>query len=177
MLGAGRRADMYAGDWIFNLLGTTMWVGGLLSLGGAGAILLALLNAAMGAGGLAGARGIPPSGVVLHAEEVRARMRSRYMARAWRASEAFARPAFDPGVGEEEADAARPFSVPEPTTEPIAVLIARGGEMSITRLPPLNESLRRRLATRVAERPTPPPAKPPRKARRKAKRTRRPVRA
>lgn len=172
---------MYAGDWIFNLLGTTMWVGGALSLGGAGVILFALLHAALGAGGLASMRGIPSSGVVLHAEEVRARMRSRYMARTWRYAEVMARPAFDLGDAETEADVARPFPVSEPALEPIAVLIARRGEMSITRLPPLNESLSRRLATRAvqpAERaPDRTPKRRPRKARRKATRSRTPVRA
>jgi hypothetical protein len=171
---------MYAGDWIFSLLGTTMWVGGVLSLGGAGAILFALLHAAMGAGGLARARTFPPSGVVDHAEEVRARMRSRYMARAWRSSGAFAGPAFKPGLAEDGAGVALPFRLPEPVAEPIAILIAQGADLSINRLPPLNESLRRRLAARVtkpAEAPVRAPARRSRKARRKAGKSRRPVAA
>jgi hypothetical protein len=168
---------MYAGDWIFGLLGTTMWVGGILSLGGAGAILIALLHAAMGAGGLARTRSFPPTGVINHAEEVRARMRSRYMARAWRSSETLTRPAFAFPAAQDEADPVKPSHVPEPDFEPIAVLIAQGGEMSITRLPPINESLRRRLATRVAEPQARAATRPPRKARRKAKRSRKPVAA
>ena len=175
---------MYAGDWIFSLLGTTMWVGGVLGLGGAGAILFALLHAAIGAGGLARARSFPPAGVMDHAEEVRARMRSRYMARAWRSSEALARPAFDVVKADAEADVAaeaaeadlaRPFDIPGPVAEPIAMLIAQGAEMSVTRLPPLNESLRRRLAMRVPESVVQAPSRRPPRSRRKASRSRKPV--
>jgi hypothetical protein len=170
---------MFAGDWIFNVLGTTMWVGGVLSLGGAGAILFAVLHAAMGAGGVARARSIPPYGVVSRAAEVRARMRSRYMARAWRANGA-AGPAFDRTLANDGIGVFRPFRIRESITQPIAVLISQGAESSITRLPPLNESLRRRLATRVAkpaDAPTPAPPRRARKARRKANRSRRPVAA
>ncbi|HEX9635160.1 MAG TPA: hypothetical protein VGB34_06740 [Candidatus Limnocylindria bacterium] len=170
---------MYAGDWILGLLGTTMWVGGVLSIGGAGAILFAVLHAAMGAGGVARARSIPPYGVVSRAAEVRARMRSRYMAPAWRANGA-AGPAFDRTLANDGIGVFRPFPIRESITQPIAVLISQGAESSITRLPPLNESLRRRLATRVTE-PSDPPARAPRrprKARRKASRpSRKPVAA
>ena len=171
---------MYAGDWIFSLLGATMWVGGLLSIGGAGAILFALLHAAISAGGLARARSFPPSGVIGHAEEVRARMRSRYMARAWRSGVALAGPAFDRSLANDGIGVFRPIRIMGPATRPIAVLITQGAESSITRLPPLNESLRRRLATRVTE-PADPPARParrPRKARRRTSRSsRKPVAA
>jgi hypothetical protein len=168
---------MFAGDWIFNLLGTTMWVGGVLSLGGAGAILFAVLHAAMGAGGVARTRSIPPYGVVSHAAEVRARMRSRYMARAWRANGA-AGPAFDRTLANDGIGVFRPFT--KPVMQPIAILISQGAESSITRLPPLNESLRRRLATRVlkpADTVIPAPPRRTRKARRKTSRSRRPVAA
>lgn len=171
---------MFAGDWIFNLLGTTMWVGGVLSLGGAGAILFAVLHAAFGAGGVARTRSIPPYGVVSHAAEVRARMRSRYMARAWRANGDVAGPAFDRTLANDGIGVFRPFRNREPITQPIAVLISQGADSSITRLPPLNESLRRRLATRVAkpaDAPTPARARRARKAQRKASRSRRPVAA
>jgi hypothetical protein len=107
-------------------------------------------------------------------------MRSRYMARAWRSSGELARPAFDRTLANDGIGVFRPFRIPEPVAEPIAVMIAQGTDMSITRLPPLNESLRRRLATRVTE-PSDPPARAPRrprKARRKASRpSRKPVAA
>jgi hypothetical protein len=157
-----------------------MWVGGVLSVGGAGVILFALLHAALGASGLARARSFPPSGVIVHAEEVRARMRSRYMARAWRTSGALARPPFDRTLANDGIGVFRRYRIAEPVTQPIAVLIAQGAEGSITRLPPLNESLRRRLATRVPDVPPEAPARParrPRKARRKASRSRKPVAA
>jgi hypothetical protein len=157
-----------------------MWVGGVLSLGGAGAILFALLHAAMAAGGVARAGSIPPYGVVSHAQDVRARMRTRYMARAWRAAGGLTRPAFDRSLANDGIGVFRPFRISEPATQPIAVLMTQGAESSITRLPPLNESLRRRLATRVAKPadvPTPAPARRAPKPRRKASKARRPVAA
>ena len=171
---------MYAGDWIFSILGTTMWVGGVLTIGGAGVILFALLHAALGAGGLARARSFPPSGVIDHAEEVRARMRSRYMARAWRAGGEPARPEFDRTLANDGIGVFRPFRITEPVTQPIAVLISQGAESSITRLPPLNESLRRRLATRVTAAPAEAPARPARRGRnprRRASKSHKPVAA
>ena len=53
---------MYAGNWGLGLLGTTMWVGGVLSIGGATAILFALLHTAIASGGLARARSFRPPG-------------------------------------------------------------------------------------------------------------------
>jgi hypothetical protein len=169
---------MYAGDWILSVLGTTMWIGGVLSVGGATAILFALLHVAMSAGGLARARSFPPAGVVAHAAEVRARMRSRYMARAWRASGELG-PADDRTLANDGIGVFRPIRLREPVTQPIAVLIAEGAESSITRLPPLNESLRRRLATRVTQPADSPerPARRLRKARRKSSKPRKRVAA
>ena len=171
---------MYAGDWIFSILGATMWVGGVLSIGGAGVIFFAVLHAAFGADGLARVRSFPPSGVIDHAEVVRARMRARYMARAWRASGALSQPVFDRTLANDGIGVFRRFHIREPVTQSIAVLITQGAESSITRLPPLNESLRRRLATRVTDAPAEAPARParrPRTARRKASRSRKPVAA
>jgi hypothetical protein len=171
---------MYAGDWIFNLLGITMWVGGVLSVGGAGAILVAVLHVAMAAGGVTRAGSIPPYGVLGHAEDVRARMRSRYMARAVRSTGGLARPAFDRTLANDGIGVFRPFRIREPFTQPIGVLVTQGAESSITRLPPLNESLRRRLATRVtkvAEAPAPAPARWTRRPRRNARKARKPVAA
>jgi hypothetical protein len=163
---------MYAGDWILSVLGTTMWVGGIVSVGGATAILFALLQVAMSASGLARARSFPPTGVVDHAAEVRARMRSRYMARTWRAGDEMGRPAFDRTLANDGIGVFRPFRIREPATEPVAVMISQGAELSITRLPPLNESLRRRLATRVptaAEAHTPRSRKKPRQEARRSR--------
>ena len=169
---------MYAGDWILSVLGTTMLVGGILSVGAVTAVLFALLHIAMSADGLARARSFPPTGVIDHATQVRARMRSRYMARTWRASGEIGRPAFDRTLANDGIGVFRPLSIRERgKTQPIAVMITQGAELSITRLPPLNESLRRRLATRV---PAAPEASTPRarkKPRQKARRPRRTVAA
>jgi hypothetical protein len=172
---------MYAGDWILSVLGTTMWVGGILSVGAAAAILFALLQVAMSASGLARARSFPPTGVVDHAAEVRARMRSRYMARTWRASGETGRPAFDRTLANDGIGVFRPFRIREPGAQPIAAMITQGAELSITRLPPLNESLRRRLATRVpaaiAVAPEAPARRARKKPRQKARRSRKAVAA
>jgi hypothetical protein len=154
-----------------------MWVGGVLSVSGATAILLALLRVAMSASGLARARSFPPSGVVDHAAEVHARMRSRYMARTWRDSGELGRPAFDRTLANDGIGVFRPFRIREPGAQPIAAMITRGAELSITRLPSLNESLRRRLATRVPAAAAAPTPRSRKKPRRKARRSRKVVAA
>lgn len=160
--------DVYAGDWILSLLGTTMWVGGLVALGGAGAIMLAVLRVALGAGGLAGARTIPPFGVSSHAEEVRGRLRARYLARAVRAGVPFTLEAADlSATVRAAASANRPH--PARIADPISVLVAERAAIAITRLPPLNESLSRGLSSRVTARAS---ASPRRDRRRQRKRTR-----
>lgn len=168
---------MYAGDWIFSVLGITMWVGGILSVGGATAVLFALLHVAMSAGGLARARSFPPTGVVDHAAEVRARMRSRYMARTLRVSDEIGRPAFDRTLANDGIGVFRPLSMRERGLLPVAALVTQGAELSITRLPPLNESLRRRLATRVPVAPDAPAPRTRKKPRQKARRSRKVVAA
>lgn len=148
---------MYAGDWILNLLGVTVVVGSGLTVVGGSAILFAVLRTARGAGGLAGARSFPPPGIADHADEVRGRMRSRYMLRA--------RPLANPATSSYVT-----FEVE--VADPIAVLIANGATMPITKLPPINESLRRGLAARAA-RPTPvAPSLAPSKVRRSPSRRR-----
>jgi len=134
---------VYAGDWIINLLGATMVVGSGLTVVGGTAILFALLRTASGFEGLARARSFPPPGVVDHAEEVRGRIRTRYMLRA----RSLSNPAASSYVAF-EIEAA----------DPIALLIADGATMPITKLPPLNESLRRGLAARAPL--TTPPVRP-----------------
>jgi hypothetical protein len=168
---------MYAGDWILSVLGTTMWVGGIVSVGGATAILFALLQVAMSASGLARARSFPPTGVVDHAAEVRARMRSRYMARTWRASGELGGPAFDRTLANDGIGVFRPIRIREPGAQPIAAMITRGAELSITRLPSLNESLRRRLATRVPAAAAAPTRRSRKKPRQKGRRSRKAVAA
>jgi hypothetical protein len=105
-------------------------------------------------------------------------MRSRYMARAWRANGA-AGPAFDRTLANDGIGVFRPFRITEHVTQPIAVLISQGADSSITRLPPLNESLRRRLATRVTKPADVVIAAPPRRTRKTRRKTssRRPVAA
>jgi hypothetical protein len=136
------------GDSILNLLGMTMWVGAIVMAGSVGAILLAVVRLVTGMG-LASTRFIPPAGVGQHAEAVRARLRMRYMVRAARLGDAVL---LD---HEPEPDAVAPFWEPEP----IAVIAAQRAAMPITSLPPLNESLRRGLASRTrvaaAKRPAP----------------------
>lgn len=142
------------GDWILNLLGATMVVGSGVMVVGGSAILFALVRVAGGAGGLATARTFPPPGVVGHAEEVRNRIRSRYMLRALRPS-----PLDDPAAQTYAA-----FEVE--AADPIAVLIADAATMPITKLPPLNESLRRALAARAARDAEPAERTAPRRRRR-----------
>lgn len=141
---------MYAGDWLLDLLGATMLVGSALMVVGGSAILLALLHAASGAGGLAGWRRIPPSGVAGHADAVRDRLRSRYMARAQRFDDLAARRAIA-ALEIEPVDYRRPVRNREPLADPMATLIAERATMPIVELPPLNESLRLRLAARAVE--------------------------
>jgi hypothetical protein len=147
---------VYPGDTFATLLGATMWVAGILTLGSVSAVLFALLRTATGAGGLASTRLIPPVGVGYHAEEVRARIRMRYMARA---------AALHPV--EEPADAEVPSEVP------ITVLVAERAAMPITKLPPLNESLRRGLAVRTPS-PVPVSSRPAGRRRKQRRRTSRP---
>jgi hypothetical protein len=125
------------GDSILSLLGTTMWVGGIVMAGSFGAILLAVVRLVTGMG-LASTRIIPPAGVGERAEAVRARLRMRYMVRAARLGDSVLL------QNEPEPDAVAPFWEPEP----IAVIAAQRAAMPITSLPPLNESLRRGLASR-----------------------------
>lgn len=129
---------MDGGDSILNLLGTIMWVGGIVMAGSFGAILLAVVRMVTGMG-LASTRIIPPAGVGEHANAVRARLRMRYMVRAARLADSV------PLRDEPEPDAVAPFWEPEP----IAVIAAQRAVMPITSLPPLNESLRRGLASRT----------------------------
>jgi hypothetical protein len=150
---------VYPGDTIATLLGTTMWVAGILTLGSASAILFALLRTATGAGGLASTRLIPPVGVGYHAEEVRARIRMRYMARA---AALYSAPSVEELAGTEG-----------PSEMPITVLVAERAAMPITKLPPLNESLRRGLAARTPA-PVPISARPARRRGKQRRRTSRP---
>ncbi len=147
---------MYPGDTFATLLGATMWVAGILTLGSASAILFALLRTATGAGGLASTRLIPPVGVGYHAEEVRARIRMRYMARA-----AALHPVEEPA------------GTKGPPEVPITVLVAERAAMPITKLPPLNESLRRGLAVRTPS-PVPVSSQPAGRRRKQRRRTSRP---
>jgi hypothetical protein len=159
--GRGRRNDVYPGDTFATLLGATMWVAGILTLGSASAILFALLRTATGAGGLASTRLIPPVGVGYHAEEVRARIRMRYMARA---------AALYPALSFEEPAGAR-----VPSEVRITVLVAERAAMPITKLPPLNESLQRGLAVRTpAPAPTTVSTQSSRRRRKQRRRTSRP---
>jgi len=138
------------GDSILNLLGTAMWVGGIAMAASFGTILLAVVRMVTGMG-LASTRIIPPVGVSEHADAVRARLRMRYMVRAARLGDSVLL------QDEPEPDAVAPFWEPEP----IAVIAAQRAVMPITSLPPLNESLRRGLASRM------PVASPNRSARRR----------
>ena len=144
---------MNGGDSILNLLGTTVWVGGIVVAGSFGAILLAVVRMVTGMG-LASTRIIPPAGVGEHADAVRARLRMRYMVRAARLGDSVLL------QDEPEPDAVAPLWEPEP----IAVIAAQRAAMPITSLPPLNESLRRGLASRT------PVASPNRGARRRRSR-------
>jgi hypothetical protein len=136
-----RRVIVYPGDWIPTLLGATVVVGSGMMVVGGSAILFALLHAARGVDGLARARSLPP-GIADHAEEVRARIRSRYMLRARPLSDIAA-----PIYMAFEIETADPIAIP------IAALIADAATMPITKLPPLNESLRRGLAARAPRAP------------------------
>jgi hypothetical protein len=169
-MGPHRRDSVYAGDWILDLLGTTMVVGSGLTVVAGSAILFALVHAAGGAGGLARFRSFPPPGVTGHADEVRERLRHRYMARVRRLNELAAARAvvaftIEPG------DARIAVAVRGPEAELSASTIEARSSIPIAKLPPLNESLRRSLTTRRAKLTERPPA--PRRTRaRKARRTR-----
>jgi hypothetical protein len=145
---------VFAGDWIVDLLGAGMVVGSGMVLVGGSAVLFALVRVASGAGGLAMADKVPTYGVTAHAEEVRGRIRTHYMHRA----HPFAHPTASADARfQAEAD------------DPVAILVAAAATMPITKLPPLNESLRRGLAARAARtvRPTPAPEPTSRRPRRR----------
>jgi hypothetical protein len=125
---------VYAGDWILDLLGATMVVGSGMMLLGGSALVFALMRVASSGDGLARARSFPSPGVANHAEEVRGRIRSRYMQRAGLIP---------------DAAASKYVAFEIEAADPIAVLIAQGATTPITKLPPLNESLRRGLAARA----------------------------
>jgi hypothetical protein len=149
---------------MLNLLGATMVVGSGVVVVGGSAILFALVRVAGGAGGLARAGSFPPPGVAGHAAEVRNRMRSRYMLRGLRP---------DP-LGDPATSIYTTFEVG--AADSIAVLIADSATMPITKLPRLNESLRRGLAAR-APRDTEPAEQATPRRRRRARRQRMQVRA
>jgi hypothetical protein len=150
-----------------------MWVSGVLTLWGASAVLFAVLRTAAGARGLASTRLIPPHGVIHHAEEVRARLRIHYLAQALSHGQQLRSGDSAWFSLEDEPDREAEGLTPGQQVQPIEVLIAERAAMSITKLPPLNESLRRGLAARgpAARGPVAPSSRPARR-RRAARRSR-----